>query len=161
MSFDNLKRFRFLIGISIIFISSLVGFRLLAMEAIGNRPEVWAVEITGIYDGDTFNFKAAKLPTSLQKMKVRIRGIDAPELGKRGKCDDERKKAEDAKKKLIEIIGVSKVARLTNMSWDKYGSRIVADVEINGKDVGKIMIREGLAEPYFGSGKKTNWCEIK
>ena len=46
------------------------------------------------------------------------------------------------------------------MDWDKYGGRFVATVfDKNGKNVGDILISEGLAVPYFGDKKISNWCK--
>mgnify|MGYP001247571374 CR=1 FL=1 len=35
--------------------------------------------------------------------------------------------------------------------------RIVADVDIDGQDLGRLLIHEGYAQPYDGSGKKPKW----
>lgn len=39
---------------------------------------------------------------------------------------------------------------------DRYG-RTLATIEVNGRDVGKIMIAEGLARPW--TGKRRSWCD--
>jgi len=41
------------------------------------------------------------------------------------------------------------------MQREKY-FRIVADVDIDGQDLGQMLIHEGLAQPYDG-GKKPKW----
>lgn len=124
-------------------------------------PSTWTVKITKVYDGDTFNFEAPMLPTPLQNMKVRIRGIDAPEKGGRAKCQSEKDKATKAYEKLMKLKGTSIWAELSNLRWDKYGGRVVADVKLNGVDVKTEMLKEHLAVEYSGYGKKQDWCEIK
>jgi endonuclease YncB( thermonuclease family) len=39
---------------------------------------------------------------------------------------------------------------------DRYG-RTLASVTVNGRDVGEILIGEGLARPYQG-GRRGSWC---
>ena len=124
-------------------------------------PSTWTVKITKIYDGDTFNFEAPMLPTPLQNMKVRIRGIDAPEKGGRAKCQSEKDKATKALEKLTKLKGTAIWAELSNLGWDKYGGRVVADVKLNGVDVKTEMLKDHLVVEYSGQGKKQDWCQIK
>ena len=48
-----------------------------------------------------------------------------------------------------------KIIKLKNMQRGKY-FRIVADVVVDGNDLGELLIREGLAKKYDG-GKKSSW----
>ena len=45
--------------------------------------------------------------------------------------------------------------KLKNMKRGKY-FRIIADVEVDGVDLGSLLIEEGLARPYSG-GKRGEW----
>ena len=117
--------------------------------------------IDSVYDGDTINthVSEAKLPPPLNKLSVRLLGIDTPEKGGRAKCEKEAKLAEDAKVFLLKLIGDSKTMKLENFSWDKYGGRIDSRITINGLDISQQMIDNGLAVPYNGGTKVKNWCE--
>jgi endonuclease YncB( thermonuclease family) len=131
----------------------------LSQPATQSPGAVWEVRIKGVYDGDTIRFEAPSLPTPLDAMKVRVRGIDTPELGPKAKCQSENNRAAAAKARLVQLIGKATTAQLTNFEWDKYGGRVVADVKVNGVDVRNIMITEGFAAPYTGKGPKTDWCK--
>lgn len=119
------------------------------------------VNITNVYDGDTINFDMPQLPAPLNKMKVRILGIDTPERGGKARCETEKDLANLAREKLQEIIGSETTMVLTNYKWDKYGGRIVADVKVNGKDVRTEMMKTSLARTYTGEGPKSSWCGPK
>lgn len=117
--------------------------------------------IDSVYDGDTINthVSEAKLPPPLNKLSVRLLGIDTPEKGGRAKCEKEAKLAEDAKVFLLKLIGDSKTMKLENFSWDKYGGRIDSRITINGLDISQQMIDNGFAVTYNGGTKVKNWCE--
>jgi endonuclease YncB( thermonuclease family) len=85
----------------------------------------WAIRV---HDGDTF---------SVGLVKIRLRGIDAPELG--------APLGRVARRRLAEILGAGPVT-IVPRAEDVYG-RVVADVYVGGHDVADILRREGLAKP--------------
>lgn len=113
--------------------------------------------IRGVADGDTIR-TTLKLPCPLCSASVRIRGIDTPESTYLAKCPAEKARGLEAKAFLINLTTGQESMMARNIKWDKYGGRIDAIVEINGKDVGQQMIDRGLAKPYTGAGPKPNWC---
>jgi len=61
------------------------------------------LEITSIYDGDTFRANIEGFSAVIGKhMSIRINGIDTPEL--RGKCDKEKQLARLAKQFAVERL---------------------------------------------------------
>jgi endonuclease YncB( thermonuclease family) len=108
------------------------------------------------YDGDTCYVTAKTLPTELQKMSIRILGIDTPEI--RGDCDKEKALAVQGKELANSLFRAAKTIEFKNLDWDKYGGRILADVYLDGELYSKKLIDAGLARPYFGD-KKQSWCE--
>ncbi len=78
-------------------------------------------------------------------MPIRINGIDCPEM--RDSNKKMRKLAERAKKFTKDRLEKAKVIKLRNMKRGRY-FRIVADVEVDKKDLGKMLVKEGLAEKY-------------
>jgi micrococcal nuclease len=114
-------------------------------------------EILRVVDGDTLEIKNECFPKEL-KLSVRVLGIDTPEKGSRAKCDKEAKLAEKASKFTKQFIGKNKTATFRNIKWDKYGGRLLADVEINGKSLSDELIKNGLARSYDGK-KKGSWCK--
>jgi len=126
--------------------------------------------IDEVYDGDTIKTHVSerKLPAPLNRLSIRIKGIDTPELpaksyfttGKLGRadCDKEAKLALAAKEFVIFMAtGFSKM-KVEDFKWGKYGSRIVADVKIGGVDIASVLIAEGFAVPYDGGTKTKDWC---
>lgn len=102
------------------------------------------------YDGDTCTFLRDG-----QKVKVRLMGIDAPEIHAR--CPAELELAIKARDRLVALIRAGGTVALDIHGKDKY-RRTLARVLIDGEDVGPLLIREGLARPYKG-GKRQGWCE--
>lgn len=115
--------------------------------------------IVQVYDGDTIKTNISRMPEPLNKYSIRIRNVDTPERGYRAKCEKEAKLAEDAKQFVIDLIGNTDTMKVENFSHDKYGGRIVADVRVNGKNIGEELIKNGYAVHYDGTGAKRNWCE--
>ena len=113
-------------------------------------------KITEAVDGDTLR---VEIPSMLPlKYSIRINGIDTPEKAGRAKCEKEAllaKKASEFTKNLVSNI---KSFKITNVKHDKYGGRLLADVEINNVDIGRALTKEGFARIYHGE-KKLSWCK--
>jgi endonuclease YncB( thermonuclease family) len=77
-------------------------------------------------DGDTFSYNG---------IKVRVRGIDAPEIGTPGGFEAAQRFAALLREGSIKIVPVSQ---------DVYG-RTVADVFLNGQNLADMLIAEGYA----------------
>ena len=75
--------------------------------------------------GDTCYAELANAPSELKFVRIRIRGIDTPEI--KGKCEKERKLAKEAKRFLNKLIMESHLITLRNLNWGKYGGRIIAE----------------------------------
>lgn len=91
--------------------------------------------IPSCYDGDTchayeWRYDGIPLPYIFQDLNIRILGIDAPEL-RTAKCGLERCLAERAKIEMERIVGAGRKrrARLYGCKHDKYGGRLVCDIE--------------------------------
>jgi endonuclease YncB( thermonuclease family) len=112
-------------------------------------------DVLHVVDGDTFEARAAIWLGQSIEVRVRIAGVDAPELHAR--CDEERTRAEAARNWLAHRIEGAEV-RLSRVHYDKYGGRVDATVRDSGGDVGAALIAAGLARPYRG-GRRGGWCE--
>ena len=122
-----------------------------------NFGSVVVDEVTSIYDGDTFRVNISGWPDIIgERVMIRINGIDAPEL--RGKCEKEKKWALRAKQFVVEKLRHAGKIVLKNMHRGKY-FRIIADVYVDGVNLGKEMIMHGLAVEYHGGHKKMDWCK--
>ena len=81
-----------------------------------------------VWDGDTFY---------VGEDTIRLRGIDAPELG--------QPRAYDARRRLIQLLHAGPVT-IVRHAEDVYG-RIVADVYAGGRNVADVLRAEGFAKP--------------
>src|SRR5690606_17256996 len=81
--------------------------------------------VVRVVDGDTFEADALVWPGHLVRVKVRIRGIDAPEL--RSTCPTEKLAAAIARDALSNLIEGDAV-QVHNVGADKYFGRVIADV---------------------------------
>jgi micrococcal nuclease len=87
--------------------------------------------------------------------RVRLRGIDAPEMHAR--CDDERVKAMAARDALVRILAEGTIG-ISRIGQDKSGGRVDADVSTaRTSDVSALLLERGLARRYSG-GKRESWC---
>jgi endonuclease YncB( thermonuclease family) len=112
-------------------------------------------DVVHVIDGDTFEANARIWIGETVAVRVRIAGIDAPEL--RARCDDEYRRAIAARNYLAQRIEGGSV-RLSRVHNDKYGGRVDADVSDSKGDVGEAMIARNLARRYAG-GHRAGWCD--
>lgn len=108
-------------------------------------------------DGDTIEIKLVELPPHLQKVKVRIYGIDTPESNYLAQCAKEKEMGLEAKEYTKKALNSAKHIEYNLIKADKYGSRYDGLVLIDGKSLGDMLIEAGLARRYYGD-KKTSWC---
>lgn len=105
-----------------------------------------------VSDGDTFVVDIKDYPDIVGKnISIRIYGIDTPE--KLDIRDQFRQLALKAKVYSISKLTTAKTIELKNMKRDKY-FRILADVFVDGEDLGKLLIANGYAKAYFGGHKE-------
>jgi endonuclease YncB( thermonuclease family) len=118
---------------------------------------VYAADLLRVLDGDTFEARVQIWPGLAVTTRVRLRGIDAPEL--HAQCPQERSKAEAARTALGKILADGQI-RVLHIGPDKYNGRIVADAATaRTPDVSAALLRSGLARPYDG-GRRANWCDL-
>jgi micrococcal nuclease len=84
-------------------------------------------------------------------IRVRLAGINAPEIGKNNK-DDGQPFSREAKLVLEKLV-LDKVVDIKGYGLDDY-NRVLAVVSSGGKNINLEMIRQGMAEVYKGSPPK-------
>jgi endonuclease YncB( thermonuclease family) len=111
--------------------------------------------VVRVIDGDTFEARVGVWPGLEITTKVRLRGIDAPEL--RARCPDEIAKAQAARDALSAILAEGAVG-VSQVALDKYGGRVVADASTRRTpDISTALLRAGLVRGYAG-GRRESWC---
>lgn len=127
---------------------------------VAPRPDglvrtVHPAEALRVLDGDTFEARVHLWPGLDITTRVRLRGIDAPEL--RARCPEERSKAEAARDALQVLLDQGEVG-ISRVTLDKYGGRVVADASTSATpDVSAALLTAGLVRPYDG-GRRRSWC---
>ncbi len=112
-------------------------------------------EVLRVLDGDTFEARIRVWPGMDITTKVRLRGIDAPEM--KARCGEERSKAEVARTALARILAEGTVG-IAQVAPDKYGGRVVASASTRMTgDVSAALLNSNLVRSY-GGGRRENWC---
>lgn len=117
---------------------------------------VYPAEVLRVLDGDTFEARVRIWPGLETVTKIRLRGIDAPEL--RARCDEEKSKALAARDALQAILDQGAVG-VSVVTFDKYGGRVVADASTRTTpDISAALLGAGVVRSYSG-GRRGSWCE--
>jgi endonuclease YncB( thermonuclease family) len=113
------------------------------------------VQVVRVLDGDTFEARVNVWPGIDITTKVRLRGVDAPEL--RAKCETEQARARAARDALAMMLSEGAVG-ISHVMPDKYGGRVVADASTRRTaDVSAALLRAGVVRNY-GGGRRDHWC---
>lgn len=120
--------------------AAAIGIALIATSAAAGHVRY------SVHDGDTFR---------IGRERIRVLGMDAPEIGSGARCAREQKAAIDARDFLRNRMDASEV-RIERHGHDIYG-RTLARVYVDGSDVAELMLANGLARPYT-PGHHPNWC---
>lgn len=104
-----------------------------------------------VVDGDSFR---------LGQRRIRIRGIDAPEIA--GACAAETELAARSADRLVELLnrGPFVMTATSGDERDRYGRELRTltrpDPDGHTRSIGDAMVAAGLAHDYRGS--KSGWC---
>ena len=121
----------------------------------GNLDRHRAADVIRTIDGDTFEARVHLAPGQDVTTRVRLRGIDAPEL--KAACPEELRLAEAATDALRNLLRQGEVA-IYNIGPDKYSGRVVADVATRRTgNVSVALISTGHVRVYNG-GHRQSWC---
>jgi endonuclease YncB( thermonuclease family) len=112
-------------------------------------------EVLRVLDGDTFEARVNLWPGLEVTTRVRLRGIDAPEM--KSRCGEERVKAEAARDMLRNLLDQGDVG-ISHVTLDKYGGRVLADASTRvTANISNALLDAGAVRPYSG-GRREGWC---
>jgi endonuclease YncB( thermonuclease family) len=121
----------------------------------GSAEIRYAADVRYAIDGDTFGARVHLGPGQDANVRIRLRGIDAPEL--KGQCASEVRMAETATAALTGLLREGGVT-IFNIGPDKYPGRVVADVATKRTpNVSAALLAGGYARSYNG-GHRNGWC---
>ena len=134
-------------------LSGVVGFSIGTQLRDFDLIDKSKVAVVSVYDGDTFRCDVDGWPPIIgENIGIRINGIDTPEMNdSRPRVKILAKKARDYARQRLGNGDVE----LKNIKRGKY-FRIVADVYVDGSNLGDELLRQKLAKQYDG-GKKPKW----
>jgi endonuclease YncB( thermonuclease family) len=101
-----------------------------------------------VVDGDTVD---------IDDVAYRLTGYDTPETYM-PRCAYEKDLGQKATDRLQELVSSVETVRIEPSHREEYHGRELAAMIVGRRDVGTILIREGLARPYSGGARKS-WCD--
>ena len=130
-----------------------------AAPVAGNAAD-YAWPVVRVIDGDTIVVDAsADLPPELADLRVRLRGVDAPEKGHRAACDAEREAADGVTALVAKALDAAETIVVRNPEWGKWGGRVVADVILDGEhSLPELLAKYGHARRDGSLLADLGWC---
>lgn len=117
------------------------------------RVKLRSQDLDSLYDGDS-PFVIFPDGAGYQgKQELRLEGIDTAEM--KSEEPHAYAMAVAAKLRLSEVLIPAKEILVTVMRKDKFGGRLDAQVLADGVHVNRLLLDEGLAEPFDGTGDRT------
>jgi len=129
--------------------------RLVEATRSGDAGVRQSAQVMYVIDGDTFEARVHLWQGLDITTRVRLRGVDAPEL--KARCFEESRMAQAAREALTAMLKEGGVT-IFNVGPDKYNGRVVASVATRTTpDVSAALIAAGHGRPYHG-GHRAGWC---
>lgn len=129
--------------------------RLVEASRSGDAGVRQSAQVLYVIDGDTFEARVHLWQGLDITTRVRLRGIDAPEL--KARCLEESRMAQASRDALTAMLREGSVT-IFNVGPDKYNGRVVADVATRGTpNVSAALIAAGHGRLYQG-GHRNGWC---
>lgn len=129
---------------------TLLGLWAVADRLAPDRGAVSGCLLGTVYDGDT-----VELLCGPENRRARLQGFDTPET-RRPRCAAEAALGKRATARLRTLVKAGRV-EIFPLGRDRYGRDLVR-LTVEGRDVGEVLIAEGLARAYRG-GARGGWCE--
>ena len=117
------------------------------MSYLMDDPKLWHYRaiVKRVIDGDTLDVMIDQGFRNYREERLRVLGIDTPELS-RGN-DESKALGLRAKNRVEELCGDAEVIIRTEKG-DSFGRWLATITLHDGRDLGTLLIREGLARPY-------------
>lgn len=132
--------------------------KLYATECEHTEKSFRCLQYLGNYDGDTITFHIPNVhPLLGDAVKIRINGIDTPEI--RGSRPCEKELAIYTRDFVASLLNEARSIELKDVKRGKY-FRIIGELWFDGTNLKSILLRKKLAIPYDGRKKTSyDWCQ--
>ncbi len=117
----------------------------------------YRAEVVRVLDGDTVEVDVMVWPGLVQRIKLRLAGVNTPEKRGRGVSLCEKvaaKRATDFTRRFVKYVAQVIVS---GVKLGKFAGRVLGKISVNGRDLGDALVAAGLARPYSG-GRREAWC---
>jgi endonuclease YncB( thermonuclease family) len=154
---SSIKYFVVLAALAVLIVAAFLQTEIDTRAPVSNS----AISIS-VIDGDTIRANGQT---------YRLVGFDTPESGSLARCERERRLADAATNRLRQLIANAQTALEPVPCSCRAGTegtqqcnhgRLCAYLRAEGRDVGPILISEGLARPYVcgqtGCPRRQSWC---
>jgi len=126
-----------------------------------SKVSVYRFHVNRVIDGNTIEVKEYLYPPSLGRIRLRVRGVVVPRLGKNADCRSEIMMAKAAKNYLSLTLNPVEVLYIRNIGHISQDGIVEADIIIvtpSGQlDLSQLILDSGLARPDLATRKYT-WC---
>ena len=112
--------------------------------------------VVRVVDGDTVEVDVLLWPDLMQRIKLRLAGVNTPEKRGRGVSLCEKvaaKRATGFTRRFVRNVGQVIVSQV---KLGKFAGRVLGKISVNGRDLGDALVAAGLARPYSG-GRRKAW----
>jgi len=131
---------------------TIFAFSISALAAETYGP--YQADVVRVIDGDNVELDVHIWPGLIQRISLRLAGVDTPE--KYGSAC-ERKLAAKATEFTTKFLDGVNLVTVQDIENGKYAGRVLGRLLMGEKDLAKELIEAKLARPYKG-GKRKKWC---
>jgi endonuclease YncB( thermonuclease family) len=107
-------------------------------------------------DGDTVKCDGQNLRDMGDRAPF-VSGYDTPEIGRNANCEQENQLGKAAKRRMAELIRTPGLLIEDSGKIDRYDRPLVVLRLPDGRTVGSVMLKEGLAVEWR-PGRDVDWC---
>lgn len=137
-------------------VCALLLLTLISQHVQSHPDDSYRATVDRVVDGDTVDLNISLWPDLIFRQRVRIFGIDTPELRSPRPC--ERVDAGKASERAKEWMPVGSIVSVNIFGVGKYGRPLGVVTTLGGGNVGDSLVEAGLALPYFGEKKEIWKC---
>lgn len=138
----------------------VLSFVLAQAVSVGARADEAALpgpvpaELVSVVDGDTIAVRARIWPGHVVETRVRLDGVDTPEI-RRPACEAEREAGREAAAFTEAFVEGAGALELRDIRLGSFAGRVVARVAADKADLSRALMEAGLAVAY---GEDGPWC---
>lgn len=136
----------------------LLPHQLQANQSVNPGFGPYPATVVRVIDGDTVELDVQLWPGLVQRINLRLAGINTPESRGRHLSACEREAARAATTFTLKFLEDADTLHVHDIRLGKFAGRVLGRIRAHGKDLGAALVGAGLARPYDG-GHRGPWCD--